>query len=81
MSTAQAMVGDRLLYAMGPMVEDEQKVSAIIRYITSLREEQAPCQFSTQEMSDILAQSTAEMRAGKSTLHDDFKREVASWHR
>ena len=81
MSTVQAMVSDRLLYAMGSMVEDERKVSAVIRYINALRDEQAPCQFSENEMREILAQATLDVRAGKGTLHDDFKREMASWLR
>ena len=43
-------------------------------------EDQAPCRFSKNEMRDILAQSTAEARGGAGTLHEDFKREMASWH-
>ena len=42
-------------------------------------EDLAPCRFSKKEMRDILAQSTAEARTGDGTLHEDFKREMASW--
>lgn len=39
----------------------------------------APCQFSKEEMRTMLAESTAEARRGQGTLHEDFKREMASW--
>ncbi len=39
----------------------------------------APCQFSKEEMRDMLAESTAEARRGMGTSHEDFKREMASW--
>ena len=41
--------------------------------------DQAPCQFSIEEMRDILAQSAAEARTEGGISHADFKREVASW--
>jgi len=79
MSTAQAKVSERILYAMGSMVEDERKVTAIIRYINSLHDEQPPCQFTEEEMQGILSQATAEARQGAGISHEDFKREVATW--
>ena len=39
----------------------------------------APCQFSKAEMKAMLAESTAEVRSGQGTSHEDFKREMASW--
>ena len=81
MSTAQAMVSDRLVYAMGAMVEDERKVSAVIRYIHLLRDQQAPCQFTEEEMCEALAQATVEARAGKGMTHEDFKQEMALWRK
>ena len=39
----------------------------------------APCQFSKEEMRDMLAESTAEARRGMGTSHEDFKREMESW--
>ena len=39
----------------------------------------APCQFSKEEMRDMLAESTAEARRGMGTSHEDFKREMAAW--
>lgn len=39
----------------------------------------APCQFSKEEMRDMLAESTAEARRGMGTSHEDFKQEMASW--
>lgn len=39
----------------------------------------APCQFTKDEMRTILAESVAEARSGQGTLHEDFKREMASW--
>ena len=42
-------------------------------------EDSAPCRFSKNEMHELLKQSTAEARKGEGTLHEDFKREMASW--
>ena len=39
----------------------------------------APCRFSEREMREILAQSTHEARTEGGTLHEDFKREIATW--
>ena len=38
MSAAQAIASSRFLTAMGPMVEDEKKVAAVMRFIVSLRD-------------------------------------------
>lgn len=79
MSTTQARVSDRILYALGTMVEDERKVDAVIRYIYTLREDQVPCRFSDDEMRMLLAQGAEETRLGQGTTHEDFKQEMASW--
>ena len=50
MSAAQAIASSRFLSAMGPMIEDEQKMNRVLNYIVSLREDGAPCQFSTEEI-------------------------------
>ncbi len=39
----------------------------------------SPCQFTKDEMRTILSESVAEARSGQGTLHEDFKREMASW--
>ena len=38
MSVAQAIASSRFLTAMGPMIEDEKKVAAVMRFIVSLRD-------------------------------------------
>ena len=38
MSAAQAIASSRFLDAMGPMIEDEQKMNEVIRFIISLKE-------------------------------------------
>ena len=50
MSAAQALASSRFLTAMGSMVEDEAKMSNVIRYIISLRNNDIPCQFTDEEI-------------------------------
>ena len=37
MSAAQAIASSRFLNAMGPMIEDEQKMNAVLAYIESIK--------------------------------------------
>ena len=37
MSAAQAIASSRFLTAMGPMIEDEQKMIAVLEYIESIK--------------------------------------------
>ncbi len=37
MSTAQAIASSRFLNAMGPMIEDEQKMNKVLEYIESIK--------------------------------------------
>ena len=37
MSAAQAIATSRFLTAMGPMIEDEQKMNAVLEYIESIK--------------------------------------------
>ena len=37
MSTAQAIASSRFLTAMGPMIEDEQKMNKVLEYIESIK--------------------------------------------
>ena len=37
MSTAQAIASSRFLNAMGPMIEDEQKMNEVLAYIESIK--------------------------------------------
>ena len=39
----------------------------------------APCQFTADELRDILVQATSEARTETGTTHVDFKSEVAKW--
>ena len=39
MSTAQAIASEQILSAMGTMVEDDRKVSAVINYILLLKQQ------------------------------------------
>ena len=41
--------------------------------------DEKPCCFSEEELRELLAQSTNEARTTGGTLHEDFKREMASW--
>ena len=37
MSAAQAIASSRFLTAMGPMIEDEQKMNEVLEYIESIK--------------------------------------------
>ena len=72
-------------YAM-TINERSNQGKALLAYLSTLNlqlrpfsAEEAPCRFSKSEMREILAQSTAEARTDGGTLHEDFKREMASW--
>ena len=59
MSAAQAIASNRFLKAMGPMIEDEQKMNEVLEYIESIKirplrhEAMRPC--SLDEFSDLMA--------------------------
>jgi len=42
MSASQLLASQKFLSAMGPMIEDEQKMSAVLRYILMLKQEKEP---------------------------------------
>ena len=94
MSAAQAIASSRFLNAMGPMIEDEQKMNevlnyivslredGVLNYIVSLREDGAPCQFSTEEIIAFANKAEREYAEGLGMMsHSDFMQEVATWQR
>ncbi len=82
MSAAQAIASERFLAAMGPMIEDEQKMNTVLNYIISLRADNAPCQFSEQEIVAFADKAEQEYAAGMGMMsHSDFMQEVATWQR
>ena len=82
MSVAQAIASSRFLSAMGPMIEDEKKMNRVLNYIVSLREDGAPCQFSTEEIIEFANKAEREYAEGLGMMsHSDFKHEVATWQR
>ena len=82
MSAAQAIASSRFLNAMGPMIEDEQKMNTVLNYIISLRADNAPCQFSEQEIVAFADKAEQEYAAGMGMMsHSDFMQEVATWQR
>lgn len=82
MSAAQAIASSRFLMAMGPMIEDEQKMNTVLNYIISLRADNAPCQFSEQEIVAFADKAEQEYAAGVGMMsHSDFMQEVATWQR
>ena len=81
MSAAQALASSRFLTAMGSMVEDEAKMSNVIRYIISLRNNDVPCQFTDEEIIAFADKAEQEYATGKGMMsHSDFMQEVAVWH-
>ncbi|MBR6116088.1 MAG: hypothetical protein IKP93_01270 [Paludibacteraceae bacterium] len=82
MSTAQAIASSRFLTAMGPMIKDEKKMNTVLSYIISLREDNAPCQFTEQEILAFADKAEQEYEAGVGMMsHSDFIQEVATWQR
>ena len=82
MSAAQAIAIERFLAAMGPMIKDEQKMNTVLNYIISLRADNAPCQFSEQEIEAFADKAEQEYAAGVGMMsHSDFMQEVATWQR
>ena len=81
MSTMQAIASSRFLTAMGPMISDESKMSKVLSYIVSLRANDVPCQFSESEIVAFADKAEQEYATGTGMMtHDDFLREVATWH-
>lgn len=82
MSAAQAIASSRFLAAMGPMIKDEQKMNTVLNYIISLRADNAPCQFTEQEIVAFADKAEQEYAAGVGMMsHSDFMQEVATWQR
>ena len=82
MSAAQAIASSRFLAAMGPMIKDEQKMNTVLNYIISLRADNAPCQFTEQEIVAFADKAEQEYVTGVGMMsHSDFMQEVATWQR
>ena len=82
MSAEQAIASSRFLTAMGPMIKDEQKMNTVLNYIISLRADNAPCQFTEQEIVAFADKAEKEYAAGVGMMsHSDFMQEVATWQR
>lgn len=73
MSAVQLNACEQFIEAMGPMIYNPFQVEKVVKYINSLHEE-APCQFSVEEMEKIVAASTEEARAGKGVSHAEIKK-------
>lgn len=52
MSAAQAIASSRFLAAMGPMIEDEQKMNEVLEYIESIKTQQLYPQITPEELSE-----------------------------
>jgi len=79
MSAAQALASKQFLEAMGPMVSNKQKMQRVIQFIYHLQDD-APCQYTDDEMRVLLAQATEQTKQGQWISHEDLKAEVLSWH-
>lgn len=82
MSATQAIASSRFIDAMGPMINDEPKFTAVINYILTLREQSAPCQFSEAAICQFAEKAENESNLGLGMMsHQDFLKEIATWHR
>ncbi len=52
MSVAQAIASSRFLTAMGPMIEDEQKMNEVLEYIESIKAQQLYPLITPEELSE-----------------------------
>ena len=80
MSVVQSIASSRFIQAMGPMIEDEQKFTAVLHYISMLREQSSPCQFSDEQIMDFADQAEKEESEQINMMsHEDVLRSVATW--
>ena len=56
--------GNRFVHAMGPMVDDENMMSAVFAYIAALRSNNAPCQYNAQQVREFAAKAESEFQQG-----------------
>lgn len=74
--------GRRFVHAMGPMLDDENMMSAVFAYIAALRSNNAPCQYSAQQVREFASKAESELQDGVGMMsHQDFKQEVTSWRK
>ena len=78
MSALQLQTCERFIHAMGPMIYNPMQVERVLNYITSLQTE-APCQFSYDEMNNILASGIVQTRQGAGVSHEELKKVTTSW--
>ena len=52
MSAAQAIASSRFLTAMGPMIEDEQKMNEVLEYIERIKAQQLYPLITPEELSE-----------------------------
>ncbi|MCQ2324336.1 MAG: hypothetical protein MJZ53_05755 [Paludibacteraceae bacterium] len=78
MSALQLQTCERFVHAMGPMIYNPQQVERVIKYIVSLQAE-APCQFSHEEMHEILAAGISQTKQGAGISHEELKNVTTSW--
>ncbi len=78
MSALQLQACEQFIHAMGPMIYNPTQVERVMSYITSLQAE-APCQFSHDEMNNILASGIAQTRQGAGISHEELKKVTTSW--
>ena len=80
MSTIQAIASSQFLTAMGPMYKDEAKMQSVMQYITTLREQDTPCQFSESEIMMLADEAEREYQSGQGmTSHAQLLNEIATW--
>lgn len=78
MSAYQLQTCERFIHAMGPMIYNPMQVERVMNYIHALQAD-APCQFSEEEMTDILASGIAQTRQGAGVSHENLKKVTSSW--
>ena len=78
MSAFQLQTCERFIHAMGPMIYNPMQVALVMNYIASLQKD-APCQFSHDEMSNILASGIAQTQQGAGIAHEELKNVTKSW--
>ncbi len=80
MSATQAIASNRIIDAMGPMINDEHQFNTVINYILHLREQSAPCQFSENDIYQFAEKAESECNQGVGMVsHQEFMQEIATW--
>jgi len=78
MSTVQVIASERFINAMGPMIMSEEKMTRVLRFISTMRSEE-PCRYSDAEVRALGIQAIDHAKQGLGISHTEAKQIAAQW--